>query len=167
MYTLIRTTPEGVERIHSPQPKLRDATISAAYVLYDNARVSKADAQRFSVVLSKAPLGEVVTHEESGYSFRIVNGPRWRVMKGDELIGRAEQWSNDRNVINPEDPKSVGDWQYLALGSEWSHTGSQELREVEPGVRAVYAIREPWDRMAGYKHEDTGIRIVDAWQHGQ
>lgn len=71
-YTLIRTTPEGVEKDSGPQARVRDAAVAAAYVLHGNARTPKAEAQRFSVLLRTAPLGETVKHEPSGYAFRIV-----------------------------------------------------------------------------------------------
>lgn len=137
----------------------------------------RGDLKKF-LYISRLPepgkSGKVIVEEKVGGEYypsvleaEIVIQPRWRVMCREELIGRAEQWSNDRNVLDTSNPKSVSDFQYLAMGTEWSHTGSTEIREVEPGIQAVYAIREPWDRDAGYKHEDTGIRIVDAWQHGQ
>lgn len=72
MFKLIRTTPEGVEKTQGPFVAPRNASMAAAYVLHDNARVPKAQAQVFSVTLRRAPLGETVRHPESGYSFRIV-----------------------------------------------------------------------------------------------
>lgn len=72
MYQLIRTLPNGVERSQSPVKRVRDAAVLASYVLYDNREASKADAQRFAAQLGRAPLGENLTHEPSGYAFRIV-----------------------------------------------------------------------------------------------
>lgn len=137
------------------------------------------DAAGFSFDVVATDNGELLTTKESFDEYpseeqirQIVMkaaGPRWRVMRGDELIGRAEQMNNERNVLNLENPRSVADWKYTAMGSEWSQTASTELREVEPGIRAVWAVREPYThgQVQGYKHEDTGIRIVDAWLHGQ
>lgn len=71
MYALIRTTPEGVERISSPVASVRDAAVRAAHILHDNARVSKAEAQRFSATLARIPLGDTGVHLASGYRFRI------------------------------------------------------------------------------------------------
>ncbi|MFE9833977.1 hypothetical protein ACFYP4_02340 [Streptomyces sp. NPDC005551] len=96
---------------------------------------------------------------------KIVPLPRWRVMRGEELIGRAEQMAG--NPVNTESPRTAADWKYVAMGSEWSQTASTELREEEPGVHHLWAVREPYTHGQGYKHEDTGIRIVDAWKHGQ
>jgi hypothetical protein len=72
-YMLIRAVPgTGQEKTQGPVKDVRAATILAAYVLHDNAGVSKADAQRFSVVLGRAPVGTTVPHEASGYKFCIV-----------------------------------------------------------------------------------------------
>lgn len=70
MYTLVRTTPSGVTKKHSPTAKLRDVATAAAYVLHDNTRTTKADAQRFAALLTRAPIGETL-HHETGYSFRV------------------------------------------------------------------------------------------------
>lgn len=91
-------------------------------------------------------------------------GPRWEVRHAGVPVGRAEQWSNDRNVLDLDNPKSVSDYQYIAMSSTWSRTASVELREIEPGLHAVYAVREPYTHGNGYKHEDTTIRIVDTWR---
>jgi hypothetical protein len=71
MFALTRTTPAGVTKTHSPVAKLRDASVAASRVLADNAGTSKADAQQFAARLSKEPLGTELTHEPTGYRFRI------------------------------------------------------------------------------------------------
>ncbi|MEV7250271.1 hypothetical protein [Streptomyces cyaneofuscatus] len=70
-YVLVRVTPEGVVKQHSPQPRIVDVANSAAHVLSDNTATSKADAQRFAVRLSRHPLEEDLTHVPTGYRFRI------------------------------------------------------------------------------------------------
>lgn len=74
MFALVRTTPEGVEKISSPAAKARDAARQAGQILYDNARVPKAEAQRFSASLARLPLGDTGVHSGSGYRFRIECG---------------------------------------------------------------------------------------------
>lgn len=74
-FQLVRTTPAGVERKQGPVRKARDAAALAARVLCDNAGVPKADAQRFSGDLHRAALGETVTHQATGYRFRIETSP--------------------------------------------------------------------------------------------
>lgn len=71
MYTLTRTTPEGVEKTSSPRATAREAAVSAGLILFDNARVPKAEAQRFSASLARLPLGDTGVHAASGYRFRI------------------------------------------------------------------------------------------------
>lgn len=71
MYQLIRTTPSGVEKTQGPFVAPRNAAMAASYVLHDNARIPKAQAQVFAVTLRRAPLGTPVRHAESGYGFRI------------------------------------------------------------------------------------------------
>ncbi|MFF4478736.1 hypothetical protein ACFY1A_17210 [Streptomyces sp. NPDC001520] len=70
-YVLIRVTPTGEVKAHSPQRLLVSAANSAAHVLADNTSTSKADAQRFAARLSRHPLEEDLTHEPTGYRFRI------------------------------------------------------------------------------------------------
>jgi hypothetical protein len=71
-YVLVRTLPDGTERsAGSPLPTVRAAAVAASYVLYDNARVPKAEAQRFAAQLAALPLGETAVHDGSGYRFRI------------------------------------------------------------------------------------------------
>ena len=70
-YRLVRTTPGGVEKSQGPVDSVRRATVLAAYVLYDNANVSRSEAQGFSVRLGNASLGETVAHEGTGYRFRV------------------------------------------------------------------------------------------------
>ncbi|MFH9606911.1 hypothetical protein [Streptomyces sp. NPDC017448] len=92
-------------------------------------------------------------------------GPRWKVTKDDTEIGRAEQWGNDRHVLNMDNPKTAGDWYWRALDAGWSRTGSLELRESERGIWEVHAIPEPYTHGQGYTHKDTGIRVIDTWLH--
>lgn len=70
-FVLVRTTPAGEEKTHSPVARRRDAAVAAGMALHYNTGLPKADAQRFSVTLEKAPLGETLTHEPTGYAFRI------------------------------------------------------------------------------------------------
>lgn len=70
-YTLSRRLPDGTVKRHIPQYTMRNTAAVASYVLYDNRLASKADAQRFAAQLSKAPRGEWLTHEPSGYAFKI------------------------------------------------------------------------------------------------
>lgn len=101
----------------------------------------------------------------SVFNAKIMTLPRWRVMRGEELIGRAEQRAGD--VLNLDAPWTAADWQCLAMGSKWSQTGPVQLIPVAPGVEVVHAVREPYKHGQGYELEDTDIRIVDAWMHGQ
>ncbi len=71
-YALVRVLPDGTEKRQGPVSGTRAATVLAAHVLCDNAGVTKADAQRFSVTLGAAALGSTIHHEASGYSFRVV-----------------------------------------------------------------------------------------------
>lgn len=70
MYQLVRTLPDGTERRHTPVVSIAHAAVAAGLVLYDNARVVKREAQRFSRALEAHPLGEELRHH-SGYAFRI------------------------------------------------------------------------------------------------
>lgn len=72
-YALIRTLPNGEERAQRPIESVREAAVTASYVLYDNRVAAKAEAQRFAAQLSKAPIGETLTHVPSGLAFRIVS----------------------------------------------------------------------------------------------
>lgn len=71
LYTLVRTTPQGAEKTQGPFPSRPAAAKAAGRVLNDNARVEKAEAQRFSASLAKKDLGTEWVHAGSGYRFRI------------------------------------------------------------------------------------------------
>jgi hypothetical protein len=76
MYVLIRSLPDGTIRAHSTTfPTVNAAARASGYALYDNTRVSRADAQRFSRHLSGVSPNAIVGHE-SGYRFRILAADR-------------------------------------------------------------------------------------------
>lgn len=71
IFMLTRITPSGQIRSQGPVARRSTAEVLAARVLTDNTATTKQAAQSFSVELSKAPDGEVVLHEPTGYQFRI------------------------------------------------------------------------------------------------
>lgn len=71
-YTLVRTLPNGAVKTQGPYKNKRAAAVGAAMCLHDNRLATRAEAQRFSPLLTAAPLGESVKHEASGYAFRII-----------------------------------------------------------------------------------------------
>lgn len=70
-YQVTRTHPQWGEKTTSPVGRKRDAAASVFYTLHDGANLSKTDASRFASSVEDAPLGTTVTHEPSGYTFRI------------------------------------------------------------------------------------------------
>ncbi len=71
-YLLIRRLPDGVIKSHSMTfASGNKAARAAGVVLYDNAGVQMAVAQRFSALVAREP-GEVWEHSESGYAFRVL-----------------------------------------------------------------------------------------------
>lgn len=70
-YTLTRTLPDGTEKQHRPMRTLREVEFAAAYVLMDNSRVPRGEARQFAAALAGRPIGEQVSHEASGYTFRV------------------------------------------------------------------------------------------------
>lgn len=70
MYQLVRRTPEGVEKKHSPVETKREAAQAAGMCLYDNGFASKRGAQLFSKLLERSPVG-LGMNDPSGYQFRI------------------------------------------------------------------------------------------------
>lgn len=72
VYTLAWTLPNGAVKTQGPYKTKRAAAMGAAMCLRDNRLAGKADARRFSPLLTAAPLGEPVRHEASGYAFQII-----------------------------------------------------------------------------------------------
>ena len=72
-YFLVRTLPDGSEAKHSWPMTIYEASQSAGFVLYDNARVSKRDAQMFSqrVAIGWSEDTSREFHHESGYIFAL------------------------------------------------------------------------------------------------
>ena len=70
-YTLTRTLPNGEEKSHRPLSTLREVEFAAAYVLMDNSRVPRGEARTFAASLARGELGTTVSHEASGYAFRV------------------------------------------------------------------------------------------------
>jgi hypothetical protein len=71
MFTLRRILPGGTERTQGPFGSVREAGTAASYVLHDNGLASKAEALQFAFLLTHTSTGETLTHEGSGYQFRI------------------------------------------------------------------------------------------------
>lgn len=109
-------------------------------------------------------------------------GPRWKVMKGEEVLGRAEQWDGETkatlatgvsggeytSVINTKNPTGVSDFLSVAFGTEWDGRGGYTIRELDDtGIGKVWAIRAPYKHGTGQKEEPTGIQVVDCWRHSQ
>lgn len=76
VYRLVRTLPDGTEKVSSEAASLRECSQAASYVLYYNEGASKRDAQRFAHRLAAAWSEDDTTvfHHESGYSFSIRDG---------------------------------------------------------------------------------------------
>jgi hypothetical protein len=71
-YKLVRVVPpNGTEREQGPFTSAAMACGAALYVLTDNTPTSRADAFRFAGKLHAAELGSELTHEPTGYRFRI------------------------------------------------------------------------------------------------
>lgn len=113
---------------------------------------------------------------------KIVILPRWRVMLGEELIGRAEQWDGEtkasvlvagnvseyKSVLDTANPTGVTDFLHVAMGEKYDARGGYTIRNLEEtGIGEVWAIPAPYEHGAGQEEVDTGIRVVDAWKHGQ
>ena len=70
-YKLTRVTPQGQEKEQGPFPTAKKAATAAFYVLTDNGAAGKTDANDFAHRLHTAAPGTELTHEPSGYRFRI------------------------------------------------------------------------------------------------
>jgi hypothetical protein len=71
-YRLVRTTPKGEVKAHERVfPAVAAACAAAWYVLTDNTTVTRAEANAFAARLHAAPAGTELTHEPTGYMFRI------------------------------------------------------------------------------------------------
>lgn len=71
MFNLIRTLPNSTERTQGPVSRKREAASLALFVLTDNGLASRREANLVARNLDAAPVGETITHEPSGYRFRI------------------------------------------------------------------------------------------------
>lgn len=109
-------------------------------------------------------------------------GPRWRVMKGDELVGTAQQWGGEtkasldngepggeyRSIIDRANPTGVDDFLEVAFGDAYDSRGGYTTRELgDTGIGKVWAIPAPYMHGTGQKEVDTGIRVIDAWWHNE
>lgn len=71
MFNLVRTLPDGTERTQGPVSRKREAASLALFVLTDNGLASRRAANSYARTLDMMPVGTTVTHEPSGYRFRI------------------------------------------------------------------------------------------------
>ncbi len=72
-YTLYRTLPNGAEKATTGLASRRKAATAAAFVINDNAGpITRQEFNALAARVHDAPLGEVVLHEPTGYSFRTV-----------------------------------------------------------------------------------------------
>lgn len=71
MFNLIRTLPNGTEKVQGPVARKRDAASLALFVLTDNGLATRRAANGYAQTLDMMPVGTAVTHEASGYKFRI------------------------------------------------------------------------------------------------
>lgn len=104
-------------------------------------------------------------------------GMQWRVeyadgMKPDGAVTtlRARAVVLDDVDVDTSNPVTAWDWACVMLGEAGyeSAPGIAEWIDVVPGVTAIWSTWAPiHPPNAVPNRQDTGIRIVDAWMHGQ